>query len=319
MRKILLVKTSSLGDVVHNLPVVSDIRRAYAGAVVDWVVEKSFAAIPALHPGVRSVIGCEIRRWRRAWLARETRNAWRAFLSELRAERYDTIVDTQGLLKSAVIARAARGRRVGLDWQSSREPLWLFYDAVHCIPWSLHAVERNRCLAAAALGYGVDGALEYGIRADKTHPAWLSDAPFAVFLHGTSHPRKCWPEANWIELGTYLKASGHAVVLPWGDDSEQARAKRLAGAIAGACVAPRLSIAELAGVIAGAQFVVGVDTGLTHLAAALGIPVVGIFGATDPRATGVHAPGQAINLGSVGGFPSTAEVIAALRGFDLLR
>ena len=318
MRKILLVKTSSLGDVVHNLPVVSDIRQAYPDGAVDWVVEQAFAAIPALHPGVRRVIGCELRRWRRSLLSAETRRAWRAFVGELRAERYDTIVDTQGLLKSALIARVARGRRVGLDWQSSREPLRPFYDAVHHIPWSLHAVERNRRLAAAALGYAVNGRLEYGIRAEKARAAWLPEGPFALFLHGTSHPRKCWPEARWIALGARLGACGCSVVLPWSDSEEQARAARLAAAIGGARIAPRSSIAELAGVIAGAHLVVGVDTGLTHLAAALGVPVVGIFGATDPGATGVHAPGQAINLGGIGRFPSTDEVIDALRGFALL-
>ena len=318
MRNILLVKTSSLGDVIHNLPVVSDIRRAYADATIDWVVEKSFASIPRLHPDVRRVIGCELRRWRRSLLARETRRDWRAFVRELRAERYDTIVDTQGLLKSAVIARAALGRRVGLDWQSSREPLWPFYDAVYRIPWTLHAVERNRQLAAAALGYTANGQVQYGIRTDKASASWLPSSPYSVLLHGTSHPHKCWPEPNWIDLGQHLMLSGHALVLPWGNESEHARATRLAAALNGACVAPRLSVAEVASVISGSRFVVGVDTGLTHLAAALGVPVVGIFGATDPLATGVHASGIALNLGSVGQFPATDEVIAGLRALALL-
>ena len=318
MRRLLLVKTSSLGDVVHNLPVVSDLRRALPDATIDWVVERSFASIPAMHPGVRRVIGCELRQWRRSMLSRATRRAWQAFLAELRAERYDVVLDTQGLLKSAVITHAAKGRRVGLDWHSSREPLWPFYDEVYRIPWSLHAVERNRRLAAAALGYEVNGALHYGIRAEKTIRPWLPPAPYAVLLHGTSHPRKCWPERSWIELGRRLIESQHALVLPWGNPSEQERATRLAASLSSACVTPRLSIAELAGVIAGARFVVGVDTGLTHLAAALNIPVIGIFGATDPGSTGVNAPGHAINLGSIGRFPSTDEVIDALRGFALL-
>jgi len=319
MRRILLVKTSSLGDVIHNLPVVSDIRRAYPDAVIDWVVERSFASIPAMHPGVRRVIGCELRKWRRSWLTRDTRRAWRAFLAELRAERYDVVIDTQGLLKSAVIARSAQGRRVGLDWQSSREPLRPFYDEVHRIPWALHAVERNRRLAALALGYVPSARLEYGIRADKASAAWLpASTRFTVFLHATSHPRKCWPEERWIELGSRLTAAGCAAVLPWGSPAEQARANRLAASIEGARVAPRLSIAELAGVIAAARFVVGVDTGLTHLAAALNIPVIGIFGATDPSATGVNAPGQGVNLGAMGRFPSPDDVIEALRGLALV-
>jgi heptosyltransferase-1 len=298
--------------------VVSDIHRALPDAAIDWVVEQSFASILSMHPGVRRVIGCELRRWRRSWMSIATRRAWQTFLTELRAERYDAVVDTQGLLKSAVITHAAKGRRVGLDWHSSREPLRMFYDEVHRVPWSLHAVERNRRLAAAALGYEVNGALHYGIRAEKAHAPWLPRAPYAVLLHGTSHPRKCWPERSWIELGARLTGAQHALVLPWGNAPEQQRATRLAASLSGACVAPRLSIAELAGVIAGARFVVGVDTGLTHLAAALNIPVVGIYGATDPGSTGVNAPGRAVNLGSIGRFPSTDDVIEALRGLALL-
>jgi heptosyltransferase-1 len=318
MRRILLVKTSSLGDVVHNLPVASDIQHALPGATIDWVVEQSFASIPAMHPGVRRVIGCDLRAWRRAWLSRETRSAWRAFLGELRGEDYDAVVDTQGLLKSAVVTHAARGRRVGLDWHSSREPLRVFYDEVHRVPWSLHAVERNRRLAAKALGYEVRGEPDYGIAVEKASAPWLPAAPYTVFLHASSDSSKCWPERNWIELGTRLIEAQHALVLPWGSASEQERATRLAAALNGACVAPPLSIAELASVIAGARFAIGVDTGLTHLAAALHIPVIGIYGTTDPASTGVNAPGLAVNLGGIGRFPSTDEVIGALRGLTLL-
>lgn len=319
MRKILLVKTSSLGDVVHNLPVVSDIRSAFADAAIDWAVEKPFAAIPALHPGVRRVIACELREWRRSWFTSATRRAWRAFLDELRVERYDVIIDTQGLLKSAVIARAARGYRVGLDWKSSREPLAPFYDRVHRIPWSLHAVERNRQLAAAALGYQATGEPRYGIQIPNFRAEWLPHAPYAVLLHATSDARKLWPPSSWIEFGARLGEARMSAVLPWGSAAEHEAARRLAAAIgAAARVAPALSVAELAGVIAGARFVAGVDTGLTHLAAALGIPVVGIFGATDPRSTGVRASGHAVNLGGIGRFPACGEVVDALRGFGVL-
>ena len=318
MRKILLVKTSSLGDVIHNLPVVTDIRRAFPDAAIDWVVEKSFASIPAFHPGVRRVIGCELRHWRRSWLWKATRDAWRGFLNELRRERYDTIVDTQGLLKSAIVTRAAQGRRVGLDWHSSREPLRPFYDDVYRVPWTLHAVERNRQLAAAALGYEANGEPRYGIKVERSRAYWLPADPYAAFLHATSHPRKCWPERDWVELAADLRPTVRSFVLPWGNAAEQERAVRLAAAIEGACIAPRLSLAELASVIAGAHCVIGVDTGLTHLAAAIGIPVVGIYGATDPRATGVYGEGKAVNLGAVGRFPCAEEVMAALRGLELV-
>lgn len=317
MPTILLIKTSSLGDVVHNLPVVSDVRAALGEVAIDWVVEAVFSAIPAMHPGVRRVIPCELRRWRRSWLARATREAWRGFVADLRRERYDFVIDTQGLLKSAIVARAANGRRVGLDWKSSREPLRLFYDRVFSISRALHAVERNRRLAALALGYEVRGPADYGIQTQAATAAWLPQRPYVGFLHGTSHPRKLWPEPEWLALGRALAAAGYALVLPWGSALEHERAQRLAAALPAARVAPRLSLADAAQVLAGARAVVGVDTGLSHLAAALGVPVVGIYGATDPQTTGLHAAGPVTNLGSKHGFPSAADVVAALRGLGL--
>lgn len=312
-KKILLVKTSSLGDVVHNLPVVADIRSACGeGVVIDWVVERSFAAVPALHPRVRSVIPCEIRRWRRSWKSQDVRAEWRSFVHRLRRETYDAILDTQGLLKSAIVARVARGARYGLDWRSSREPLRLFYDRVFDVPWDVHAVERNRRLCAAALGYRVEGPPLYGIRADPLDASWLPRQRYAVLLHATSHPSKLWPEREWTELGARLGASGCVALFPWGSEEEHERAQRLAAALPGAVVLPRLGLDQIAGVIAGSVAVVGVDTGLTHLAAALGVPVVGIYGATDPGATGVYAAGSVVNTGERSRFPSVDEVAAAL-------
>ncbi len=313
MPSILLVKTSSLGDVVHNLPVVTDILAARPGAAIDWVVERSFASIPAMHPGVRHVIACELRVWRRSWVRRETRRAWRSFVAELRTERYDCVIDTQGLLKSAIVARAANGFRVGLDWMSSREPLRLFYDKAFNVPWTMHAVERNRRLAALALGYEVAGEADYGISLPPLAAAWVPQAPYVVLLHGTSHPRKLWPEDLWVVLGTRLAQAGCGAVLVWGSDEERVRATRLAERITAARVAPQLAIRDVAQVMAGARAVIGVDTGLTHLAAALAVPVVGIYGATDPRATGVRASGYVVNLGGVGGFPSSDDVLDALQ------
>lgn len=319
MQRIVLVKTSSLGDVIHNLPVVSDIRRAFPTARIDWVVERSFASIPALHPGVLRVIACELRRWRRSWSSRATRTDWGVFVARLRSDRYDAIVDTQGLLKSAIIARLARGHRYGLDWQSSREPLRLFYDKTFNVPWDQHAVARNRKLAALALGYAPQGEPDYGIGCVPSHAPWLPPKPYAVLLHATSHPRKLWPEESWIDLGTRLSVQGCGLVLPWGSEAERARAQRLAARLPSARVAPAMGLAELAAVLAGAAAALGVDTGLTHLAAALGVPVVGIYGATDPKATGICAATPAANLGAKGRFPDVDEVFEAMETLGALR
>ena len=314
MPRILLIKTSSLGDVVHNLPVVVDIVAALPGATIDWVVEEAFAAIPQLHPQVSRVLPVAVRRWRRALWNPAVWGELRAFVSTLRAQDYDAVIDTQGLIKSAWIARAARGMRHGLDRQSSREPLGFFYDRSHHVPWGQHAVERNRQLAAQALGYTLSAPAQYGITVAPQTFAWLPRNPHAVLLHATSAERKLWPEERWIELGKALAAQGISSVLPWGNTAEHERSVRLAQKIPQAVVPERLDIAALAALLAQARVVVGTDTGLTHLAGALGVPTAGIYGATDPAATGLYACARGVNLGGIAAAPSAKQVIAAVDG-----
>jgi len=311
MPRILLVKTSSLGDVVHNLPVVSDLLTAFPDAVIDWVVEESFAAIPRLHPGVAQVWPVAVRRWRRALWHPAMWREIRAFIRALRAVRYDAVIDTQGLLKSAWIARLARGVRHGLDWSSAREPLGLFYDRVHRVPWGQHAVERNRSLAAQALDYALPAQPCYGIRIAAQNPRGRPTAPYAVLLHATSAERKLWPETHWMELGRMLAAQSINCVLPWGTAAEHARSARLAQAIPRAVVPERMALDVLTALLAGARVVAGTDTGLTHLAGALGVPTLGIYCATDPAATGLHGCARSINLGGIGTPPTAAAVCAA--------
>ena len=311
MLRILLVKTSSLGDVVHNLPVVSDIRRHAPDAAIDWVVDEAFAAIPRMHPRVRRVIPVALRRWRRALLGSNTRTEICSFLGKLRACEYDAIIDTQGLLKSALVARAARGMCYGLDWHSSREPLRFLYDRTFRVPWTRHAVARNRSLAAQALGYTPSAEVAYGIAPQRRAFSWLPAARYAVLLHATSAERKLWPETDWIGLGKYLFSSGIFCVLPWGCNAERGRSERVAAAITDAIVPPALELEEVAALLAGAQGVVGVDTGLTHLAAALYVPTLGIYCATDTAATGIHGCPRAMNLGDIGAPPAPADVIDA--------
>jgi len=321
--RILLVKTSSLGDVIHNLPVVSDLARNFPGAQIDWIVEEAFAAIPRLHPAVRRVIPVAVRRWRKNLLSPRTWREMREFRRVISADFHDAVLDTQGLLKSALIAHQARGPRLGLDRDSAREPLAArFYDRSFAIPKNLHAVERNRQLAAAALAYSLTApllpALDYGIRAltpagseRLPSPApWLPAGDYAVLLTATSRTDKEWPEADWIALGRALGERGLRCVLPAGSAVERERAARLAAALDGAIAAPPLDIAALAGLMAGARIVIGVDTGLTHLAAALDRPTVGIFCGSDPRLTGVFAGERAINLGGSGAPPAAQAVIA---------
>ncbi len=311
MKKILLIKTSSLGDVIHALPAVTDLKAAGAAARIDWVVEESLVPIVKLHPGVDEVIPVAMRRWRRAWWRRSIRDEVSVCRRRLRAQTYDAIVDAQGLIKSALIARAARGVRHGLDFHSAREPLAPFYHHTYRIPWDLHAVERTRLLLARAIGYTMPPRCDYGIHASPRTFAWLGSGAYAVLLHASSGDYKLWSETNWQTLGDALNAAGIACVLPFGSVRERERSVRIAGNLRAAVVPPALGLEELAGLLAGARTVIGIDTGLTHLAAALGAATVGIYNATDSAATGIYGCARAVNLGGIGRAPTAQQVISA--------
>lgn len=311
--RLLLIKTSSLGDVIHNLPVASDIRRRQPDAQLDWVVEEGFAEIPRLHPAVGKVLPVAVRRWRRAPFSAATWREIGAYRRVARADFYDAVIDTQGLLKSALLAAQARGTKFGQSAAVAREPLAAhFYDRTFDIPRGRNAVLRNRQLAAAALGYSLDGLpLDYGIAAAPLAADWLPASEYAVLLTATSRTAKEWPEDDWHALGTALIATGLRCVLPGGSESERARARRLAGKLGRAVSAPAMNLTELASLLAGARIVIGVDTGLVHLAAALGRPTIAIYCASDPALTGVLADTPHHNLGAPGAPPAAAEVIAA--------
>jgi heptosyltransferase-1 len=317
MRRILLVKTSSLGDVVHNLPVVTDVQAHFPGAQIDWAVEANLSELPALHPAISQVIGVEPRRWRRALLSKSTWHELRDLRALLQRRAYDVVIDSQGLIKSALIARLAPGMHCGLDWASAREPLRPFYDRTFNVSWKLHAVERNRQLAAQALGYVCNTPAQYGLRPPLPEldvPEWraaLTSTPYAVLLHGTSARAKLWPEHQWIKLADHLQHKGLIVVLLWGNEDEHSRSERLAKVLKHALIAPRLSMREIASLLGGAQVVFGVDTGLTHLASALDKPTIGIYCATDPAATGLYGSTRVVNVGAPGQSPPVAAVIAA--------
>ena len=293
---------------MHNCPAVSDVARKHPGVEIDWVVEEPFAAIASMHSAVRRVIPVRLRRWRAAWWRSGTWREIGEFRGRVASERYDAVIDTQSLIKSALVARCAHGDRHGMDSASARESLAaLFYDYRHAVQRDLHAVERNRRLAAAALGYERDLPLDYGLQAVS---GGGDDAPYAVLLTMTSRADKLWSEEHWIELG---RAMSMRTVLPWGSEDERSRATRIASALPQAEVLPRMTLEQLARLFGRAQAVIGVDTGLTHLAAASGVRTVGIYCGSDPALTGLYGAARATNVGRPGATPSVDEVLQALK------
>jgi len=290
--KVLLVKTSSLGDVVHTLPALTDAQRALPGIQFDWVVEEGFAEIPAWHPAVAQVIPVAIRRWRKHPLQTLRKGEWQRFKARLREGRYDLVIDAQGLLKSAWLTRYVKAPVAGLDRESAREPIAArFYDRCYAVPRDQHALERVRQLFAQALAYPLpQDVADYGL--DREQMAAPSDQPYLLFLHGTTWPSKHWPEAYWRELAERMSDFGWAIRLPWGNAEEKARAERIVSGIANAAVLPKLNLAGIARVIAGARACVAVDTGLGHLAAALDVPSISLYGPTLPGRVGAYGRSQ---------------------------
>lgn len=319
MSSVLIVRPSSLGDIVHAMPVVHDIRRHRPGISVDWVAEEMFVELVAMNHEVRNVIAVSLRRWRHAPIAAATWREAAAFRRALKEERYDVVIDFQEQVKGALIAWMARGAVHGPDRASIREPAaTLAYRRRHRIARNQHLIDRCRALAGKAFGYEPSGPPRFGLtvaRATGSPPGlpleW-ANAPFAVLVHASSRDDKLWPEPSWRALIEHLTRDGMNVMLPSGSESEAVRGTRLAQGIDGVRVAERRSLSETASLLARADLVCGVDTGLVHLAAALGTPTVALFVATDPALAGVaRAGGHARDVGGIGVVPSPAEVIAA--------
>lgn len=295
--RVLIVKTSSMGDVLHTLPALTDAQRAIPGIQFDWVVEEGFAQIPSWHSAVDRVIPVAIRRWRKAWFSAPIKAERKAFRDAVRLQQYDAIIDAQGLVKSAaLVTRLGRGIKHGMDWSTAREPLAsLFYNCKHHIARQQHAVERTRELFAKSLGYTKPQSQgDYAIAQHFLNDLNADAGQYAVFLHATTRDDKHWPEANWRELIGQLHNAGIRIKLPWGAPHEEARAKRLADGFNYVDVLPRMSLEEIASVLAGAKFVVSVDTGLSHLTAALDRPNITLYGPTDPGLIGGYGKNQVV-------------------------
>lgn len=309
--KVLIVKTSSMGDVIHTFPALEDARRARPDIAFDWCVEEAFAGIVALHPAIGTIHTVAIRRWRRNLFDTKTWREAVALRRALRECRYDLVIDAQGLLKSALVARQARAPIAGFNQSSAREPsATLFYDVTYAVPRDLHAIERTRRLFGLALGYQPDLAtLNSGIVPPAGTSADISGKT-AFLLHGTSREDKKWPVEDWIATARLLIERGVTPLTTWSNEREKAVADGIAKAVPSTVVLPRSPLADIAAMLGRATLVIGADTGLTHLASAFGLPTVAVFLATEPGLTGPRGPYASTLLAAPGGHVAPAEVMA---------
>ncbi len=296
--RVLIVKVSSLGDVIHTLPAVTDAKRANRRLQFDWVVEENFVEIPAWHPAVDRVIPVAFRRWKKNIIGTLRNGQFKAFKADLKREHYDLVIDAQGLIKSGIISRLSKGLTIGLSDSTIKEPMaTLFYNKMFSVPRDEHAVQRVRELFSRALNYELDAedlaTIDYGIDLkriglqEKSSPSGL-----LIFLHGTTWKSKHWPVEFWRELAMLAADRGYSIRLPWGNDVERERAQAIAKGIPAVSVLERQSLTEMARQIAQADGVVAVDTGLGHLAAALATPTVSIYGPTNPGLSGTFGHKQ---------------------------
>lgn len=278
--KILIVKTSSLGDIVHTLPAVRDAAKIIPSLTVDWVVEEAFVEIPAWHVNVRRVIPVALRRWRKHW--HECKLEFGAFKHELQLEKYDMIIDAQGLIKSGIITLLAKGKRIGLGWSSLTEPLArIFYNKVVHIDLSQLAITRMRGIFAQSLGYSFESLpLDYGLK-KFDEPAHLKK-PYVFFAHGTTWSSRQWPSKHWVTLAKNIQEQGYFIYLSWYNKHEKKLADMLARECTAVIVLPRQNLTALAAIIAHAKALVGVDTGLSHLSPACHTSSITLYGPTDP-------------------------------------
>lgn len=324
---ILIVRVSSLGDVVHNMPIVADIHRFFPNAHIDWVVEEAYTSLVALNSGVRNVIPMSLRRWRKSLFSSATRAEIGNFRRLLRREAYDFVFDTQGLLKTAVVMRMARlkagGKRVGLangtEGSGYEAASRIFHDISVPVGLRTHAVQRSRMVPASVLGYAIDSAAEFdlnpptfGAPGSGMLPPWMPGKPYAVFFHGTARAEKQWPAANWIQVARSLQLRGLPILLPWGSEAEKHAAQQMLAQMPNGILLPKLPLMEAALLAQRAALVIGVDTGLTHIAASFNRPTIELY-CDSPRwkTQGDWSP-NIINLGDIGTPPSVAEVVVAV-------
>lgn len=319
---ILIVRVSSLGDVIHNMPLLADVHRHFPHAQIDWVVEEAYTDLIGLNPHVRTIIPIALRRWRKRIWSPSIRKEIAEFYRRLRSVQYDLVLDTQGLLKTGLVMQMARlapnGRRVGLanaTEDSGYEPLSrLFHTMSVPVDLRAHAIERGRAVAAAALGYTANDEIEFALQAPAASALlpWNESDEYAVFFHGTAGADKQWPIDSWREIASALATRGMPVLLPWGNQKERVRAQQIVAQFPHAQVLPQMPLMDAIALAQRAALAIGLDTGLTHVAAAYCRPTIELYIASPRWKTEGYWSPHIVNLGDAGVTPSVFEVKSAI-------
>ncbi|MDO5686678.1 MAG: lipopolysaccharide heptosyltransferase I [Neisseria sp.] len=308
--KVLLVRTSSMGDLVHTLPAIEDLAKNRPDVELHWLCEEAFADIARLHPFVKKVHVMAWRRWRKNLVSRETWAEFFAFKKKMREGNYDKVLDAQGLIKSAIFSRMAKTAVTGLDKTSARESMAaFFYQEKFQVVRGENAVWRNRQLFAQVFAYTFTDEVDFGVRLPESVQWSGYPEQYHVCLTAASRDHKLWPEEHWRQLFTVMhQHDGLPIYLPFGNNEEKMRAERLAQDFAFVSVCPKMTLHEASILLGKATSVIGVDTGLLHLANAFNRPLIGIYTATDPNKTGVQSSPRAVNIGGIGIIPTVQQI-----------
>lgn len=294
MKRILIVKLTSLGDLIHTLPAISDVHRIYPDLAIDWMIDESFQEVALFHPAIRRIYTTNHRKWLKNWSSVQSHHAIYKLLTCVRKTKYDLIIDAQGNYKSAFLTLFSKGRKAGYDRLSAPEKVAsIAYHNGYFAPKVEHAIHRLRRLFSLALSYPFPLTdPDYGIDIKRfSEPSVPLPADYVTFIHSAGWQTKLWPESHWQDLIQQTIESGYKVLLPWGSPVEEERAKRLQIS-KDAIVLPKLTLKELGYILQKSKAAVSVDTGLSHLAAALNIPCIDLYGPTPPNLIGAFGKNQ---------------------------
>ena len=338
--KILLVKLSSLGDVLHNLPIVWDLRKRLPHAQIDWIVEEAYVHL--LEPlrtteafrGIDRIILVAFRRWRKNLLSIKTWREFFAMRKVLQANTYDVVLETQGLLKSALVCALATksdqaivsGLGNATEYSGYEPMARMFYNQSVHVPLKCHAIDRSRWVMCSACDWPllnrneepplfypnhfVEQLAPLSIEGLRKQPNGIA-VPYVVCFHSTARAAKRWPTENWVELGEALSSQGYQVLFPWGSPEEMKISALMASQVPGAIVPRAFSIEEAYRLVAHAALTIGVDTGLTHLAAVLGKPTIEIYCDSPRWKTEGYWSSNITNLGDMKRIPQASAVLEA--------